>query len=97
MRATFRVYASVAVNNAAGSLKIQAETGAGNGATCRIAETWQRFVASAHVYRAVLRLINESQLHTHSFTVTGALAADVLPVLSTALTVNVFSHTPIKV
>ena len=93
MRETFRVYGSVAVKNAAGCLKIQAETGAGNGATCKTAETWQRFVASAHVCREVLR----SQLHTHSFTVTGALAADVLPALSTAFTVNVFSHTPIKV
>ena len=44
-----------------------------------------------------LSVNRDRQLHTHSFTVTGALAADVLPVLSTALTVNVFSHTPIKV
>lgn len=36
--------------------EIQVETGAVSGATCRIAAIWQRFVDTAHVYIAVIRL-----------------------------------------
>ncbi len=55
MRETVRVCGSVAVKNAVGCLKTQAETGAANGVTCRTAETWQRFVASAPACRAVAK------------------------------------------
>ena len=40
---------------AGGCLKIQVETGAVSGATCRIAAMWQKFGDTAHVYVAVIR------------------------------------------
>jgi hypothetical protein len=46
---------SVAAKNAAGCLKIQVETGAVSGATCRIAAIWQKFVDTGHGYVVVIR------------------------------------------
>jgi hypothetical protein len=56
------------VKNAAGCLKIQAEIEAANGATCRIAEIWQRFVASVRVCEAAIRLGDDDDIYVYNRT-----------------------------
>ena len=43
------------MKTAVGGLKIQVETGAVSGATCRIAAIWQKFVDTAYVYAPVVK------------------------------------------
>ena len=51
-----RACESVVAKNAAGCLKIPAETGAASGATCRIAGIWRRFVDFVVVWLTLVRV-----------------------------------------